>query len=993
VTAGSSVPVSLSATGTNGFSSQISVQVNGLPSGVSASPGNVVLTPGNAQQVTLSAAANAAVSSSTVIFTGTSGALTHSTQLTLTVKAAPAPAPAALPSHTRYLRTDAAVPYFGYLNMHWIVYTPGLARYFVTDPWSNHVFVVDGTTFQKIATLDVPGAYGIDDTSDHSKIYVGTQIGDVYSIDPAALAVTQRYPAAQIGPNGFAAYSALVLADGRLALLGGQGGIPSVDGYTSFALWSPTDNSITAYTPAACVPMGNIGVFTRTPDRTKLVIASIDGDDTLCELDITTGTSIHTAGPGFIWRVTISPDGNLIILPTGPQYSGQAVVYDAHTLAQIAQFNVSGDTSSSSGFFVSADSKTLFTPSSTIVYAYDLSTGQQVGWLPNIDVPPLAGGGVVGPISGPNFQAVDNTGLLVGPMEEGIGFVDSAAMRTGALATQFTNGYLSPPSGPVTGGTPTKWTDPNALGTLEAVYFGANKASSVSAASGYINATSPPGLPGPVDIYAFTTDGGMQLIPEGFSYGPWVVQATPDMATAEGGGVGVLYGYGFGPIGPSTTIPSGLEISVGGNPATILAYGPNAYGTAAPPFPLQAVTYTVPPGNIGSADIQVTDSSGTTIVSGAMTYLSAIQRFPLSGSVLAQGIYDPYRNLYYFTDATKVQVFSRTQGQWLTPMSLPGAQRLWGIALSPDGSKLAVSDINAAVIYLIDPSNPASVKSFSVVTDPCGVAISDGGFVYYAGFVPDVYGYRSYFKLDTASGTITDYGIPGGDPATDRYLRTVISADNSHVYFNTDGAVFTINTATDTIQYAMDDQGCCYGDYDLALSGNQTRFEASSYLYDANLNAESYLGLSDREALNISYVYGIKLSPDGSLVFQPTTIGIDVLDGRIGTLRNRISLPVAMSSNYDALVADGKDNLLVAITGQGDGIAVIDLRSIAEPSPLPYTTMQASPRRLRGIGHSADRQKAIQKQRDTSAPTLRRTVPHVTTAKPGAMVPAFQLLK
>jgi hypothetical protein len=73
------------------------------------------------------------------------------------------------------------------------------------------------------------------------------------------------------------------------------------------------------------------------------------------------------------------------------------------------------------------------------------------------------------------------------------------------------------------------------------------------------------------------------------------------------------------------------------------------------------------------------------------------------------------------------------------------------------------------------------------------------------------------------------------------------------------------------------------------------------------------------------------------LLFQPSTNGIDVFDGRLGALRTRISLPTALSQNYDALVSDGKDNRLIAITGEtGNGIAIIDLSSLAEPSPLAY---------------------------------------------------------
>jgi len=84
-------------------------------------------------------------------------------------------------------------------------------------------------------------------------------------------------------------------------------------------------------------------------------------------------------------------------------------------------------------------------------------------------------------------------------------------------------------------------------------------------------------------------------------------------------------------------------------------------------------------------------------------------------------------------------------------------------------------------------------------------------------------------------------------------------------------------------------------------------------------------------------VFGAKLSSDGVLLFQPLTDGIDIFDGKLGTLRSRIALPMALSENYDALVSDGKDNVLLAITGQkGDGgVAIVDLTSLPEPFSGP----------------------------------------------------------
>ena len=67
--------------------------------------------------------------------------------------------------------------------------------------------------------MTVPGAYGIDETPDNKTLYVGTEVGDVYAIDPVSMTITQRYPAASIGEYGFTAMTAIVLA-AKLALMG-----------------------------------------------------------------------------------------------------------------------------------------------------------------------------------------------------------------------------------------------------------------------------------------------------------------------------------------------------------------------------------------------------------------------------------------------------------------------------------------------------------------------------------------------------------------------------------------------------------------------------------------------------------------------------------------------------------------------------------------------------------------------------------------------------
>ena len=969
---GGSGIVSLSATGLDGFSSQITVQVIGLPPGVSISPTPITLVPGTPQSITISAPGGSASATQTAVFTGTAGSLSYSANLSVQLQ--PASADVA-PFRTKYVRADTVTEYPFWLNTHWTIFHQPTAHFFVTDPSGNQVVVLDPVTESKVGSIPVPGAFGIDDTPDHSALYVGTLSGDVYTIDPVAMAVKHRYIASEIGPYGYQAFSAQVMADGRVALLGAQGGLPSVDGSPSFAIWNPTDNSITVYTtgygygelgsgiPATevCGPMLNIGGFTRTADRTAVLVGSIDSDVTLCEVSEATGqyTYAQALGTFSTNKIVISPDGSLIALTA---YPSNVVLYDGHTLQVVAQFAVSGEVSSASAMMFSADSKTLFVPSETIVYSYDVATHQQIGWMPNLVVESISGGYTVGPVSSLNFGAEDTSGLIAGPMEEGFGFIGTTTMHTGAVGTQFPNLYLNPATGPASGGTRVMIPAPPTVTPQSKIYFGKNTATSLAPDGAYnIFATTPLGTPGPVDFYVLANDGGMQIAPEGFSYSPTILQVSPDLTTADGGAVGVVFGYGYGSTSATTT-PSDLKVTVGGRPATIQGFNPLGYNTNSPPFLMQSIYYTVPPGSAGTADVTVTTSSGTTTAPGALRYLPPAAQFSLPGSQLAQGIYDSVRDLYYFTDTNKIQVFSLSQQKWLSPIAIPAPagkiQRLWSLALSPNGSLLAISDISAGVIYLLNPSSPAAVQTFpilvnnpggGIIDNPAGLAVSDSGNIYYTVFVQGGTGFSAYFKLDTNTGAFTDYGIDGpqysfdGVPR-DPYLRTEISSDNARVFFNNDGQVFSIDTSTDKAFQASTDTSCCYGNYDLALSSNQTQFGASSYLYDTNLNAESISTVNDREVTSISYVYGTKFSPDGSLFFQPSTSGIDIFDGHLGTLRNRLALPFQLSQNYDALVADGKDNVLLAITGAtGNGIAALDLSFLAEPAPLPYDSARISP--------------------------------------------------
>jgi hypothetical protein len=854
-----------------------------------------------------------------------------------------------------------------------MVLDPPTKHLFLTDPWYGAVYMIDPATEKMISKLIVPGAFGIDETSDHSTLYVGTQIGDIYAIDPVTFSITKRWIAGEIGPYGFETTSARVLKDGRLALLGVQGGIPSVDGSSEIAIWNPADNSITIYggygtgggIPSPCGVI-NIGLFTLNADRSKVIVGSIDSDHTLCEIDVASGSAITTqpAVP-WLWHVSVSPDGTSLILPSTNSSSDQAeaLVLDPNTLEQIDEFPIAGDSSSAASFFISPDSKTLYTASPAAIYAYDIASHAQTGWMPNIVVEDTSGGLAVGSITGPILQVMDSTGLLMGPMEEGVGFLDTTQMQTGSVGTLFANAYLNPTFGPVTGGTAVLWSSVTSPSLVSKIYFGGNIASSISSGSGGVDVMSPAGAAGPADFYGLTNDGGMQIVPEGFSFGPTALQTTTNFASEDGGGSAYIFGYGFGPYGSASSIPSDLSVTVGSSSAAITEYVPNAYGLDSPPMPLEAAGIAIPPGSVTS-DVTVKNSTGSWALSQAMSYIPKPATYAAHGAELAQGVYDSVRDVYYFTDASSIRVFSRTDSAWMSSIPITGikptAERLWGLSLSPDGSKLAIADIGAGAIYLLNPDTPASITSFAVplslnygtATLPAGVAVSNAGIVYFAAITPGVSGADSYFSLNTNTGAWTNYGVGNDGNDQDVYSRLALSNDGARAYFNEDGVTFAIDTASGTVTYAPAPLGTV-SSYDITLSANQTSLASDQYFYDADFNPESFLSENDREILTAVYVYGAKLSPDGTLFFQPGPNGIDVFDAHRGELMDRVALNITLSPNYDALVSDGHDNVLLAITGtNGDGIAVIDLSTVSEPTPVTYSAkrrheLRSAPRRPR----------------------------------------------
>lgn len=936
--------------GLNGWNAQINVSLSGVPSSIQASPSSFSLSAGGSQKVTLSAAASATLGNTAITVNASGGALSHSASCNLQILAGAA--------HLRIRYFDVAqdlTPDLNYNIQPHVLYHSPTKRFFFADALQNRILVYDAATELQIANITVPGAWALDQSPDGSTLYVGTQVGNIYLVDPVNMSVKSVIPANRIGPSGYSSYVVHPLADGRLALLGDQGGISDVEGYGSFAIWSPLDNSFAQYTTqyhasfgtagqSVCGSLGSIAYLSVTPDRTKLMLGSAFSDSTVCRFDPDTTQFKTVTVPGSSAEATSvlqPPDGNEFLTSA----TGAIYVFNSSTMQLQDQFALSY-TGMGPRSLLSLDGNTLYTISGATgaVLAYNWRTHALLGWASSPSVH--------GTFTDLGPMAVDETGLIAGFLGYGIGFADAGSLLSGTPQTFF-GADARPSLGPTAGGTGVLFSGPYNGQTALNLYFGVDAGSNLSPGSSGLSATSPPHAAGPVDVTLQTTNGGLVSAFAGFSYGPSIRQILTQVSTAEGGATETIFGYGFGPAYSTTGAPSDLQVSIGGQNAQITAYqSVFRYSDRSVPTPLQMIQCALPPGYAGSsADLTISNSSGTATLKNAVSYVSAVQQFPLPGAQLFQGVYDPKRAVYYFTDQAQVRVFSLDKG-WLAsiPMPMPpsaSSQRLVGISLSPDGTKLAVSDSAANVIYTLNPDVPSTIQTFALPrpdTSPCGLAVSDAGIVYYAAFDSNVIGAPGFYKLNLSTGTATAYPdfISSGGPK-DIYIRVILSPDNRHVFYLEKGtnSVYMVDTATDAIQHPATASA---EDYELALSPSQNSLAAGEWLFDNNLNLTATVADNALQAYDELSVYGEKFSADGSVLFRPLENSIEAVDGNTGVLRERISLPFTLSSNYDALVSDAHDNVLLAITGKnGDGVALIDLSVAADILPQSrIATMQAS---------------------------------------------------
>jgi hypothetical protein len=886
----------------------VTPSVSALPPGTTATFSPATFTVGQTVTVTLTAAANAPVTQNAAItLTGTPSAPipNATTQFFADVTQPPG---SLANSRTDFVGTEGTPYGAAFDPMHNLIFS--------SDPDWNRVEVISNATHKIVKSIPVRAPRGIDIAPDFKHVWVQTASPQLYEIDTTTLQATHyTLPPSPISSSGlptlFGSDTLFALSDGTVFLFFGDlGSNPSQVGFGTF---NPQTNQFAATQSAA-------GIARRSGDGSHVYMTTTNN---LLRYDASSH-AVTTVGsiPANSTVAGVNSDGSRIVL----NIINGAQLYDDH-------LNLLG---SLPGFFqgLSFEFRVVFSSDNTKFYeiaGYDNILGVltiDVATLKVLGVAPAetsASSGGYAPSGIASPIAIDSTGVLIGTENYGVTFDDTTFYQNFATSQPPFNAGIAGPStygGPLTGGTVASI---NAVPTLTPdVWFGTARGLS-DISQGILTFTSPPSTtPGPVNIKFIYPDGQQAFFPEIFTYGVFPEFAVLSGSSPNGGVPGSVVGFGL----PQDV--SGGSVTVGGNQATITTmkgqYPPLiGDGTNA-----TVLNYTFPPGNPGRADLQITTPNGSGSLPKSVVYAKSVTDYS-SPDTFTAVLLDSKRQQVYLSAGDHVDVFSTSSNQFvasLHPAANGATKQFAGMALTPDGSQLLVTDVmdgSLAVINPDSPSNTFAIPIYGATGDGCVVGpiyvaatSTNLAFVQTASLPhPSCPQQGNTFVVNllarTAAHTIQCESGIGADA----------SADGNFVVLGGLPCIYSAATSTYT-QGAFPGYN---GDFGVAISGDGNVLTQGGVLGDLNANMLGSVPLpaalhDPNQPTPPPPYYNPRLNASGSLLYSPYPHYFEIVDVEHATLRMRFSLTETVLDLIAPLGIDSGGRFVYLATDQG--LTVVD---------------------------------------------------------------------
>ena len=984
-----STPISVSISGSNGFSGTVQIALSGLPSGVTSNPaGPFGVAAGTSTSVVFGAAASATTGNFTITAQGTSGALSHTASLALAVQAGVG---AALP-RTMFVRTDSTATMDdppGEPRHRRISYDPANKHVFVANRAMNRVEVfstIDGTRAEQIS---VPGASSADLSVDGATVWIGTVTDQVVAVDSASLQVKARYEITGMQPVPNTVFDRpeelLALSSGKLMMrLRQSGGAQALP-----ALWNPASNTMSSLTSAEPQLFQNgLGAMARTGDHNKVLVAAGDSSGEIAIFDSNGIVLVgpHGLGTGAIPLVSANPDGSRFALEFVSNGAAQILLLDG-SLNQIgvrATSGALGITFSRDGQFLYLSETSGAAPVITVLDGHDLHL---IGQAPDARIQGVRS----------EIEEADETKLLLGIANRGVSFVDAANPGTlPAAAPAFAVApSVQPSGGPNTGGTAAQLAGQN-FEAMTQVKFGAQAANNVSVAnSTQINAISPPSVAsGAVNVAAYFPSGWLAVAPDAFSYGPQVLRMLPGTGVMAGGDALQVYGYGFGSDASKVSVTIGGVNAAVQKVENVTTIAPTLGLDASFPFSLERITVLTPAGTAGKADVIVTSPGGATTAAKSFQFLQSEQFFA-KAALYKFVVYDQQRQWLYLSNIDHVDVFDLAAGQFHAngiqpPGGPPPNAGLRGLALTPNGTQLVVADFGAQNVYLMNPDTgtgttvPVGGVAGFTNSGPSRVAATSAQtvFVGLSGEGGSTSGCSSclgQLNLTASPPTIQPAPQPQVASLTG---APIVQANGSgdHVFLafgSAPGGPVALWTASAPNQFSSVTANVLSTDLGAAADGTMFALQSNGATQIRGSDLSLAAIPSQAEIAQIPgrlLVPGVTLHPSGALIYQPFLTGppatsgvkggVDIIDAHSGELRLRIFLPQQFMTDIDGLhggflATDENGQRLFAITStdgtpQNGGVTVVQLANvplgIGTLTPTAGTAAGGTTLTIRGSG-------------------------------------------
>jgi hypothetical protein len=963
----------------------IQLSLSGLPPGTTGTIDPQTICPGQSTTVTITASSTAPESQNvSVTLKGTPSASVSSASISFLVDVTPKPG--SLPDNrTDYVSTEDT-PYAAvYDPLHHLVFAS-------SESW-NRVDVISSVTHAIVTEVPVRDPRGIDITQDDSTVWVASGSRQVFAINASTLAITPYLlPAGSIGY--WEGSQLLALADGTLMIILTPGWGYGTSG---IAIWNPASNTIEFPNPP-----GNVSAYAFLRSGNGKLVYVIDSSsagmafyyDVLGQ----TFSKPVTLG-GYALSAAVNVDGSRVVVcdANGPNmYNGNFVL-----MGPLPACGSWGPP-----FFFGGS---IFTPDNQYLYQEGLfsipliikinpndgsiySVAPAMPMIPvNVELSPA--------YYVPIPFSVDETGMILGLQDWGIAFDDSAFTQTYSSNQPGTPTFLqhvSPYFGPLSGGTNSGGFG-NVFGITPDVWYGGNHGTASLGSSGTLTITSPPTTtPGPVNIKMLFPDGVEVFDPFFFSYGPYLQYALESGSPPQGNVSAQVVGYGM----PGDNVTGTLK--VGGSAAAVGPPGYYGLPFAPTPFPNKVLSYTVPPGTPGRADINLTTPDGSSTLPKAMFYAQSVTDYASSDTFTAV-LYDQTRQQLYLSAGDHIDVFSLTSKQFETPLNPPAqgkSKQFAGLALTPDASLLLATDLLDGSLAVIDPDNPSTSyvipiaavgnrngcsigplyvapiinNQAMVVTGQIpGIACGPGGTLYLANLTSHTAGPVP----SSNSCRITSPGFPVGYVAANSDGQEVAIGGSGGGYNG-----FCIYDAVANTYYASSYpfSGAAFSSDGNVAAGDFVFTDSSADVVGRVAQPDIYYAaLQNGEQLNLQEP---QLNAAGSLYYMAWANFIDLMDVQHGMLRMRFSLSETVSNTAVPMAIDSGGQFIYLVTNKG--LTIVDLGE----APLsigwlnPTAASPGTKVAIRGSGFNSSTSGTVDGQAApvtvTDENTLTLTVPSVS---------------